>query len=295
MSTVRELFDEADKKLKRSRVNRVIDGNGEERTDCIVITPDMQEAAKRRKEIETYRNRTDNPFTLVHMEGARDLAMLKALNTKELGYFLLLQTYMDYSNMLKMSLHARLPMTEKELAEVLRIRDKRTYSKLLNKFMELGLIQSKKITLFKQEYKAFYINKDYCLRGSSQTNKLVKVFINAMQELYSQKDIKPADIGFLYRLLPYMHYESNHLVRYPYEPEFAKADALSLRDIVEVTGMDEKNVKEHLRIKLTGLHVFGSFKAGKNSVYKVNSSLFYRGVASELVKADFILTKQSRS
>lgn len=294
MSTVRELLDEADKRLKRTRANRVIDGNGEERTDCIVITPEMQEAARRRRKIETYRNRTDNAFTMVHMEGARELAMLTALSTKELGYFLLLQTYMDYNNMLKMTLHGRLPMTEKEIAEVLRIRDKRTYSKLFDKFKVLGLIHSNKIALFNQEYEAFYINKDYCLRGSSQTNKLVKVFINAMQELYSQKDIKPANIGFLYRILPYMHYESNHLVRHPYEKDFAYAEALSLRDIVEITGMDESNVKEHLRIKLSGVHVFGSFKAGRNSVYKVNPSLFYRGNAPELVKSDFTLTKQSR-
>jgi len=91
-----------------------------------------------------------------------------------------------------------------------------------------------------------------------------------------------------------MHFESNHLVRHPYEKDFSKAEALSLRDVVEITGMDESNVKEHLRIKLSGVHVFGSFKAGKNSVYKVNPSLFYRGIAPELVKSDFTLTKQSR-
>ncbi|OBR66723.1 hypothetical protein A7K91_00115 [Paenibacillus oryzae] len=294
MSTARVLLDEADKRLKRRRANRVIDGNGEERTDCIVITPEMQEAARRRKEIETYRNGWDIHFTMVHMEGARDLLAKEILNTKELGYFLMLQSYIDYKNMLKIKTFARLPMTKKELAEVLGIRDKRTYSKLLDKFMELGLIHSKKITLFKQEYNAFYINENYCLRGSSRTNKLVKVFIEAIHELYSQKDIKPADIGFLYRILPYMHYESNHLVRHPYEQDFAYAEALSLRDIVEITGMDESNVKEHLRIKLSGVHVFGSFKAGRNSVYKVNPSLFYRGIAPELVKSDFTLTKQSR-
>lgn len=293
MSIARELLEEADKRLKRSRVNRVIDVNGEERTDCIVITPEMQEAARRRGKLETYRNRTDNPFTMVNMDGARQLVTMERLSTKELGYFLVLQSYIGYDNMLKMSLDARIPMTEKELAEVLRIRDKRTYSNLLRKFMELGLIQSKKVSLFKKEYGALYISNVYCLRGTSKENKLVKVFIKAMQELYSQKDIKPADIGFLYRILPYMHFESNHLVRHPYEKDFFSAEALSLRDVVEITGMDEKNVKGHLRIKLSGMHVFGSFKAGKNSVYKVNPSLFYRGTAPDLVKSDFTLTEQN--
>ncbi|MEK3674861.1 hypothetical protein [Paenibacillus sp. FSL R10-2771] len=295
MSIARELFEEADKRLKRSRVNRVIDGNGEERNDCIVITPEMREAARRRGKLETYRNRTENPFTMVNMEGAKQLATMERLSTKELGYFLVLQSYIGYGNMLKMSLDARVPMTEKGLAEVLRIRDKRTYSNLLRKFMELGLIQSQRVSLFKKEYQALYISKAYCLRGTSKENKLVKVFIEAMHELYSQQDIKPADIGFLYRILPYMHFDSNHLVRHPYEKDFYSAEALSLRDVVEITGMDEKNVKEHLRIKLSGVHVFGSFRAGKNSVYKVNPSLFYRGVAPELVKSDFTLTEQSRN
>ncbi|MBT2286836.1 hypothetical protein J7E78_25255 [Paenibacillus polymyxa] len=295
MSIARELLEEADKRLKRSRVNRVIDGNGEERTDCIVITPEMREAARRRGKLETYRNRTGNPFTMVNMEGAKQLATMERLSTKELGYFLVLQLYIGYDNMLKMSLDARIPMTEKGLAEVLRIRDKRTYSNLLRKFMELGLIQSQRVSLFKKEYEALYISKAYCLRGTSKETRLVKVFIEAMHELYSQQDIKPADIGFLYRILPYMHFESNHLVRHPYEKDFSSAEALSLRDVVEITGMDEKNVKEHLRIKLSGVHVFGSFKAGKNSVYKVNPSLFYRGVAPELVKSDFTLTEQSRN
>ncbi|SDE01772.1 hypothetical protein SAMN05428987_0205 [Paenibacillus sp. CF095] len=262
-----------------------------------IINNAQREAYKEKLEyqqrLERYKYRTDNPFTMVNMEGARDLLATERLSNKELGYFLVLQSYIGYDNMLKMSLGARIPMTEKELAEVLRIRDKRTYSNILRKFMELDLIQSKKVSLFKKEYEALYISNVYCLRGTSKENKLVKVFIKAMQELYSQKDIKPADIGFLYRILPYMHFQSNHLVRHPYEKDFSSAEALSLRDVVEITGMDEKNVKEHLRIKLSGVHVFGSFKAGKNSVYKVNPSLFYRGTAPELVKSDFTLTEQS--
>jgi hypothetical protein len=230
---------------------------------------------------------------MVIMEAAKQVLTMDRLNSKELGYFLLLQTYVDYDNMLNMTTDSRIPMTDKELAEVLRIRDKRTYSNLIGKFAELGLLHITKIELFKKEYGAFYIDDKYCLRGSSKENKVVKVFINSLQELYNQKDIKPADIGFLYRILPYIHYESNHLVRNPYEMDYFKLEVFSLKDIVGITGMDEKNVKEHLRIKLSGIHVFGTFKAGKYSVYKVNPSLFYRGIAPELVKSDFTLTKQS--
>ncbi len=253
----------------------------------------IKEAINKKKEIERYKDRKDIHFTMVNMEGARELAMLKALNTKELGYFLVLQTYIGYDNMLKISLNARVPMKEKELAEVLKIKQKRTYSGLLGKLMELGLIYKGKVTMFKKEYEAFFINKDYCLRGSSKENKVVKVFIKQLQELYGLEDIKPADIGFLFRILPYMHYKSNHLVRHPYEMDYAKAEALTLKDLVEITGQDKKNVSEHLKMKLSGVRVFGSFNA-ENIVYRVNPWLLFRGIEpDETLKADFTLTGQS--
>lgn len=253
----------------------------------------IKEAINKKKEIERYKDRTDNPFTMVNMEGARDLLAMERLNTKELGYFLVLQTYIGYNNMLKMSLDAVVPMTEKELAEVLKIKQKRTYSGLLVKLMELGLIYKEKVTKFNKEYEAFFLNKDYCLRGPSKENKVVKVFIKQLQELYGQEDIKPADIGFLFRILPYMHHKSNHLVRHPYEMDYANAEALSLKDIVEITGQDKKNVSEHLKMKLSGVRVFGSFKS-ENIVYKVNPWLLFRGIEpDETLKADFTLTGQS--
>jgi len=143
----------------------------------------IKEAISRKKEIEKYRDRTDNPFTMVNMEGARKVLTMDRLNTKELGYFLVLQTYIDYHNMLKTNPDASLPMTEKELAEVLNIKQKRTYSGLLGKLMELGLIYRGKVTRYNKEYEAFFINKDYCLRGTIKENKVVKVFIKQLQEL----------------------------------------------------------------------------------------------------------------
>lgn len=291
--TVQGLFNKAEQKIRAKEVFTVVDANGEVRDDVKVVTPEMQEATKKRKHLEVYRKRTDTPFTLVNMESTKEVAVMEQLNTKELGYFLVLQTYVDYENMLKMS-HSNLPMTEKELGKALRVKQPRTYKKVLNKFIEIGLMFKKPVTLYGKEYEAFFIAKKYCFRGSSKSDKVVKVFIGSLKELYKQEEIKPADIGFLYKLLPYMHYESNHLVKNPYERDYARAQALSQRDVVLITGLDEKNVKKHLRMKLSGVHVFGTFKAGKNSIYKVNPSLFFRGIEpTEELRADFTLTGQS--
>ncbi|MDC7781852.1 hypothetical protein [Priestia megaterium] len=291
--TVQGLFNKAEQKIRAKEVFTVVDANGEVRDDVKVVTPEMQEATKKRKHLEVYRKRTDTPFTLVNMESTKEVAVMEQLNTKELGYFLVLQTYVDYENMLKMP-HSNLPMTEKELGKALRVKQPRTYKKVLNKFIEIGLMFKKPVTLYGKEYEAFFIAKKYCFRGSSKSDKVVKVFIGSLKELYKQEEIKPADIGFLYKLLPYMHYESNHLVKNPYERDYARAQALSQRDVVLITGLDEKNVKKHLRMKLSGVHVFGTFKAGKNTIYKVNPSLFFRGIEpTEELRADFTLTGQS--
>lgn len=291
--TVYNLMDEAEKRIKAKNTFTVIDANGEIREDVKVFTPEMQEASKRRKELDTYKNRTDNPFTLVSMEASKEVTVLEELNTKELGYFLIMQSYVDYENMLKKS-DSTLPMTEKELGEALKIKQKRTYSKVIEKLIGLGLMYKESVTLYGKEYQAFFIAKKYCIRGSNKSDKVVKMFIGSIQELYNHEDIKPADIGFLFMLSPYMHFQTNHLVKHPYERDFSKAEALSQKDLISITGIDEKNVKKHLRMKLSGVHVFGTFRAGRNSVYKVNPSLFFRGIMpDEKLKADFTLTGQS--
>ncbi|TCP30214.1 hypothetical protein EV207_10637 [Scopulibacillus darangshiensis] len=292
--SVHDLMNKADQRIKAKEVFTVIDANGEERFDVKVISPQMQEKAQKKKELQTYKNKSDNPFTLVNMEASRDVKELDELNTKELGYFLILQSYVGYDNMLKRSADAKLPMTAKELGEALKIK-KRTYDKVIEKFIKIGLMYQESVTLFRKGgYQAFYIDKKYCTRGSSRSDKVVKIFIGSLQELYSHNDIKPADIGFLFMLLPFMHFQTNHLVRHPYERDFAKAEALSRKDIVAITGLDEKNVKIHLRMKLSGVNVFGTFRAGRNSIYKINPSLFFRGLApDEKLKADFTLTGQS--
>ncbi|MDG5789663.1 hypothetical protein QA612_19585 [Evansella sp. AB-P1] len=291
--TVNKLMQEAEQRIKAKEVFTVIDANGELREDVRVITPEMQETSNKRKALQTYKNRADNPFTLVNMEASRELALLEELNTKELGYFLILQSYIDYSGMLKKTSEANLPMTKKEIGEALRIKQ-RTYSKILKKFIELGLLHQEAVTQYNKEYQAFFVANKYCFRGSNKSDKVVKMFIGSLQELYTQTDIRPADIGFLFMLLPYMHFQTNHLVKHPYERDLYKSEALSQRDILELTGIDEKNVKTHLRMKLSGVNVFGTFRAGKNSIYKVNPSLFFRGIMpNEELKADFTLTGQS--
>lgn len=289
---VKRLMEDAEKRTKAKEVFTVIDGNGEIREDVSVSTHLQKEASKKRQELETYKKTSSNPFTLISMETTRNVTSLEELNTKQLGYFLILQSYIDYDNMVRQT-ESTLPMTEKELGQALKIKTKRHYITVIEKFIELGLIYKESVTLYNKEYQAFFIAKKYCFRGSNKSNKVVRMFIGSIQSLFSQEDIKPSDIGFLFMLLPYMHYMSNHLVKLPYERDFSKAGALSQRDIIEITGLDEKNVKKHMRMKLSGMSVFGTFRAGRNSVYKVNPSLFFRGVKpDEILLADFKLTGQ---
>lgn len=293
MDNMSRIMNELEQRIKAKEVFTVVDANGEVRQDVKVVTPLMQEAHKKQKQLQTYRNRADNPFIIVNMEATKEVTALEELNTKELGYFLILQSYISYDNMLRQS-ESTLPMIKKEIGQALKMKDRRAYSKVINKLIKLGLMYEESVTLYGKKYQAFYIAKEYCFRGSSRSDKVVKMFIGSVQELYNQEEIKPASIGFLFMLLPYMHYQSNHLVRYPYERVYAKAEALSLKDLIEITGLDEKKVKQHLKIKLSGVHVFGTFKAGRKSIYKVNPSLFFRGVMpDDKLKADFTLTGQS--
>jgi hypothetical protein len=54
MSLVDKLMNEAELRIRRKQVLTVTDGNGEIRNDVKVLTPEMQEAINKKKEIERY-------------------------------------------------------------------------------------------------------------------------------------------------------------------------------------------------------------------------------------------------
>ena len=112
----------------------------------------QQEVIENEKRLKAYRDaqKTEkHPFYFAKMEKAKEAD--KMLSMKDMGYFLVMQSYISYDNMLKMKNDSKLPMTKKEVMGVLKIKKLHTLNALLKNFVELGLIFEDKVELYGKE------------------------------------------------------------------------------------------------------------------------------------------------
>ncbi|WP_143804820.1 hypothetical protein [Paraliobacillus ryukyuensis] len=201
--------------------------------------------------------------------------------------------------MLKMENDSKLPMTKKELMEVLKINKPHTINKLIKQFKELDMMSEDKVELYGKQHKAFFVNEKYCFRKDvikkASTKKTAKVFMNNIKELYAEDKIKPADLGFVYSIVPFVNYHHNLLTANPYEMDASKDKYLTVSDISEALGMHSKEVAKKLSsIKWDGMSVFTRIKRGRDTIIKANPLIVFRqeGYPPASMYAEFIINKK---
>ena len=235
-------------------------------------------------------------FTFSNMENAKEV--IQMLTTMELGYFLVLQTYIDYTNnALVKSTHNPVPMSRGDIGEVLGINNRSHVKKHIDNFLEKGLLIEKEIAVDGMTVKAFCINEKYHFKGRTANKKVVKAFSDQIRRIYSTNLSKrskkqPANMGFLYLILPYIHYDTNILCSNPFETNPEAIVALSIADICRITGLDKKNVQAKLNnLTWDGMTVFAKVIKGRKTHLKVNPFVFYRkdGEPDKSLQTDFLI------
>ncbi|MGG0487117.1 hypothetical protein ABEY65_27595 [Priestia aryabhattai] len=288
--SVQNLMDQAEIRTKGKEVFTVIDANGEIRDDVKVITPLMQEKADKKREIETYSNKAENHFIFTEKDGVK-FDELFQLTNKQLGYFLVLQTYIDYHNMLRIK-DAKLPMKNVEIRKALRIKTNSTFKKLMREFEELGLIHYAEVELFGKSYVGVFINDKYCFKkglyGDNKNRKInttVKVFIDTLQDIYSQDKVSASDVGLIYKAMEFVHYDTNVLAQNPSERDEALVHPLNMDEFADAVGIS----RQKIHVKLSSLNypckykgqelelkVFARVKVGKQTFLKLNPFVAWR-------------------
>lgn len=263
-------------------------------------TKEQQEIIDNEKRKKAYRDAQGtekHPFYFAKMDKVREAD--KMLSMKEQGYFLVMQCYISYDNMLKMENDAKLPMTKKELMQVLKIKKPHTLNDLLKRFIELGLVSEEKVELYNKEYKAFFINKDYCFRkdvnSRASVKKTARIFMDNLKELFAENKIKPADIGFIYKIIPFVNYHHNLLTANPYEADASKDEYLTVEELADALGIHAKEVSKKLTTLYWGdLAVFARIKRGRETILKVNPLIVYRqeGYPPASLYAEFLITRK---
>lgn len=257
-------------------------------------TVEQERAYQEKKKREESRKKA-KAFTFSDMENAKEA--IEMLSTVELGYFLVLQTYVSYEdNVLIKSTHNPVPMNRGDIGEVLGINNRSHIKKHIDNFLEKGLLLTKAVMVSGKEVEAFVINPEYHFKGTTKNTKVVKTFSEQIRKLYkensSKNKKKPADMGFLYLILPYIHYENNILCANPFENTAENIEALSIADICNITGLDKKNVQSKINsLKWDGMTVFAKVLKGRKTHLKVNPFVFYRkdGEPDKSLQADFLI------
>ncbi|PEL06737.1 hypothetical protein [Bacillus sp. AFS017336] len=224
-----------------------------------MVSVKQAEAFKSRNEAKKGR---DKWFTFTDMEAVKSLP--NDIKMTHLGYLLYLQCYIDYEGAI--SVNSR-PLNRVELIELLDVSEN-TFDAFMKVMKNNDIITVSK--------KVYYVNRAYHYKGKIEDPRVIKSFCTAVKSLY--KSAKQADLGFIYKLLPYVHQETNTLCANPYENDMDYTEPLNKSEIAELTGIDEKTLYNKFRRMQVGDHfVFVDISVGTSETfYRINPAIFYR-------------------
>ncbi|KQX45873.1 helix-turn-helix domain-containing protein [Paenibacillus sp. Root444D2] len=240
-------------------------------------TPEQREAFKQKKERQRTPGR-DREFVFTDMDEIR--AVIEVLNETECGRLLFLQTFVERNT--NRLVKGKKPMSKRDIKETLGLDDK-SFGAFFNAMERYRIVIS-------VENGGFAINDRYHFSGKTDNTHVIKSFSTRVRDLYGKYD--PRDLGFIFKLLPFVHYWTNTICRNPNEPEIESIEALSKQEIAEITGMNESTVYRKIsRLQFDGMFVLAEVKRGKERFYKLNPFVFYRqfGEAPVTLRADFLI------
>jgi hypothetical protein len=192
--------------------------------------------------------------------------VIAKIDDKHCGHLLYLQTYIDYEGVLVMANREKTPMTKRDIQTVLGLQKSAFYD-FYNAMIDNEI-------MFEEDDK-YRINPQYHFRGTTDNNYVIKSFTAKVRALYNPRNANK--LGFIYKLLPFIHLETNTVCSNPFEQNVESIVQLSKKDIADLTGVSEKTVYNYLRkMKLGDEFVFAEIRRGNTRYYKLNPFIFYR-------------------
>jgi len=223
---------------------------------------EQYEAARKHAKFE----RDKRYFSFIHMRNIQDIT--RDLSNKYCGYILLLQPHIAFkTNVLVTEGRDNTPLTIGDLARVWDV-SKRTARVVVDE------LEARSI-LF-ESGGIFSVNERYHFRNSAaagEVDALIKTYFTALKAF----KLNAADLGFVYKLLPNVHYDTNLVCADPFA---APEDIRFLTDgeIGEFVGMSATKTKEALA-RLRKAAIIGEWVDVEDKRKKftaLNPFVFYR-------------------
>jgi hypothetical protein len=241
---------------------RVVDlDTGEDLSESYTLRHRKQDEAFRRIQAKEGRK---SEFTFGNMLNIPEV--IAKIDDKHCGHLLYLQTYIDYKGVLVKSSRDKVPMNKHDMQAVLGVQ-KSAFYEFYNAMIDHAII-------FK-EGEIYRINPEYHFRGTTDNIFVIKTFSAKVRALYTARNA--SKLGFVYKLLPFIHLETNTVCANPFEQSVDAIVQLSKKEIADLTGVSEKTVYSYLRkMKLGDEFVFAEIRRGNTKYYKLNPFIFYR-------------------
>lgn len=217
----------------KGQITFVTNGLGADESGNVYKIESMESA--RQKEIQAYKKRDKRHFTFSHMQYIREIT--DKLSNKTCGYIFMLQPYIEYkTNTLVTPGRNYRPLDIGDFAEIFGI-GRRYVKPILEKLEKEGVIDT--------ETGHYRMNDKYHFRkkAGEDVSMLVKTFSSKVKGL----DLKPAEMGVIYKLLPYVHYDTNLICANPFEEYPANVRYLNKTEIAKIVGISRQKIEETLR------------------------------------------------
>ncbi|WP_193224704.1 replication/maintenance protein RepL [Bacillus sp. B1-b2] len=234
----------------------------------LIVNP-LEYEVRSKKQIEGYKKqfekKKDNRhFNFANMENISEV--ISNLTNVHLGYLLHLQCFMNFEDGILTGKEG-MKMTKKvDIQKTLCI------SKDTNKRFCKALENNGILEVTNGVYR---INPMYHFSGKSHEQKVIKLFTTTLKNLC--KTINPNELGFLYKLLPYVHLETNMICINPFERDPMKIQYLNIQTIAEITGIHKNKIQTLIRGLRKGGIIRESIGEDKRHTFiTLNPYIFYR-------------------
>jgi hypothetical protein len=206
-------------------------------------------------------------FTASNMKNLHEVYAV--LTTAQCGYLMLLQCYVAYEGGVLINAD-KSPMSKREMKSVLQLDKKpRTFYDFYNACVTNVIISE-------LNNGTFAVNERYHFRGAFNNQFVVKTYSAKIKRVY--REVKAADIGLIYRMLPFVHYETNALCDNPFEQNPKAISWFNRKELAEAIGVDPDTLGRRLpKMTFDGEYVVARIKVGSEPErYTFNYRVIYR-------------------
>jgi hypothetical protein len=207
----------------------------------------------------------NHDFTFTDMRNIHEV--IGKIDDKHCGYLLYLQCFISFEGVLVQPTHDEKPMTKRDIQDVVGLK-KSAFAEFFRDMTDNGIV-------YENEDGTYSLNQTYHFKGRIDNPNVIRSFTAKVRELYTGRNANK--LGFVYKLLPYVHLDTNTICANPYEKSVDGIVQLSKSEIAQLTGVSEKTVFSYLRsMKLGDEFVFAEIRRGNERYYKLNPFIFYR-------------------